>query len=112
MLIYRYAFLLLERMDTMWSAAGSRLGFSGIRRSISTVASIAVGIFTSSMNLADKAQVSLECRGYRGYFPIYNRPQRAGIGWISVAIVAFALLYILGIHTEGVVDFAGLAFGA
>ena len=111
-LIYRYAFLLLERMDTMWSAAGSRLGFSGIRRSISTVASIAVGIFTSSMNLADKAQVSLECRGYRGYFPIYNRPQRAGIGWISVAVVAFALLYILGIHTEGVVDFAGLAFGA
>ena len=111
-LIYRYAFLLLERMDTMWSAAGSRLGFSGIRRSISTVASIAVGIFTSSMNLADKAQVSLECRGYRGYFPIYNRPQRAGIGWISVAIVAFALLYILGIHTEGVVDFARLAFGA
>ena len=111
-LIYRYAFLLLERMDTMWSAAGSRLGFSGIRRSISTVASIAVGIFTSSMNLADKAQVSLECRGYRGYFPIYNRPQRAGIGWISVAVIAFALLYILGIHTEGVVDFAGLAFGA
>ena len=111
-LIYRYAFLLLERMDTMWSAAGSRLGFSGIRRSISTVASIAVGIFTSSMNLADMAQVSLECRGYRGYFPIYNRPQRAGIGWISVAVVAFALLYILGIHTEGVVDFAGLAFGA
>lgn len=111
-LIYRYAFLLLERMDTMWSAAGSRLGFSGIRRSISTVASIAVGIFTSSMNLADKAQVSLECRGYRGYFPIYNRPQRAGIGWISVAVIAFALLYILGIHTEGVVDFARLAFGA
>lgn len=111
-LVYRYAFLLLERMDTMWSAAGSRLGFSGIRRSISTVASIAVGIFTSSMNLADKAQVSLECRGYRGYFPIYNRPQRAGIGWISVAVIAFALLYILGIHTEGVVDFAGLAFGA
>ena len=111
-LIYRYAFLLLERMDTMWSAAGSRLGFSGIRRSISTVASIAVGIFTSSMNLADKAQVSLECRGYRGYFPIYNRPQRAGIGWISVAVIAFVLLYILGIHTEGVVDFARLAFGA
>ena len=111
-LIYRYAFLLLERMDTMWSAAGSRLGFSGIKRSISTVASIAVGIFTSSMNLADKAQVSLECRGYRGYFPIYNRPQRAGVGWIAVAVIVFALLYLLGIHTEGAIDFAGLAFGA
>lgn len=107
-LIYRYAFLLLERLDTMWSAAGSRLGFSGFRRTMRTTASIAVGIFTSSMNLADKAQVSLDCRGYRGYFPIYNRPPRAGIKWVCVAVIVFALLYILGIYTEGVIDFAGL----
>ena len=110
-LIYRYAFLLLERMDTMWSAANSRLGFTGFKRSMRTLASIAVGIFTSSMNLADKAQVSLECRGYRGYFPIWNRPRRAGLGWVAVAVAAFALLYLLGVHTEGVVDFAWIAFG-
>ena len=110
-LIYRYAFLLLERMDTMWSAANSRLGFSGFKRSMKTIASIAVGIFTSSMNMADKAQVSLECRGYRGYFPIWNRPQRAGVGWVAAAVSVFALLYVLGMYTEGVIDFAGLAFG-
>ena len=110
-LIYRYAFLLLERMDTMWSAANSRLGFSGFKRSMKTIASIAVGIFTSSMNMADKAQVSLECRGYRGYFPIWNRPQRAGVGWVAVAVAVFALLYVLGMYTEGVIDFAVLAFG-
>ena len=107
-LIYRYAFLLLERLDTMWSAAGSRLGFSGLKRSMMTTASIAVGIFTSSMNLADKAQVSLECRGYRGYFPIYNRPPKAGVAWVGLAVLAFALLYVLGTYTEGLVDFAGL----
>lgn len=111
-LIYRYAFLLLERLDTMWSAAGSRLGFSGIMRTIRTVASIAVGIFTSSMNLADKAQVSLECRGYRGYFPIYNRPPRAGVTWVVAAVALFVVLYVLGTYTEGVIDFASLAFGA
>ena len=110
-LIYRYGFLLLERMDTMWSAANSRLGFSGFKRSMKTIASIAVGIFTSSMNMADKAQVSLECRGYRGYFPIWNRPQRAGVGWVAAAVAVFALLYVLGMYTEGVIDFAGLAFG-
>ena len=110
-LIYRYAFLLLERMDTMWSAANSRLGFSGFKRSMKTIASIAVGIFTSSMNMAEKAQVSLECRGYRGYFPIWNRPQRAGVGWVAAAVAVFALLYVLGMYTEGVIDFAGLAFG-
>ena len=111
-LIYRYAFLLLERLDTMWSAASSRLGFSGIMRTIKTVASIAVGIFTTSMNLADKAQISLECRGYQGYFPIYHRPPKAGIRWVAVAVVVFVLLYILGTQTEGVIDFAALAFGA
>lgn len=110
-LIYRYAFLLLERLDTMWSAASSRIGFSGFKRTMSTTASIAVGIFTSSMNLADKAQVSLECRGYRGYFPIWNRPKRAGIGWVALAAVVFVLLYLLGTQTEGAIDFAGIAFG-
>ena len=107
----RQAFLLLERLDTMWSAASSRLGFSGFRRTMKTTASIAVGIFTSSMNLADKAQVSLECRGYRGYFPIWNRPKKAGFGWVLIAVVAFAALYVVGMYTEGVVDFAGLVFG-
>ena len=110
-LIYRYAFLLLERLDTMWSAASSRLGFTGFKRTMKTTASIAVGIFTSSMNLADKAQVSLECRGYRGYFPIWNRPKKAGIGWVAIAVITFVLLYILGTYTVGVVDFAELVFG-
>lgn len=111
-LIYRYAFLLLERMDTMWSAAGSRMGFSGFMNSIKTVASIAVGIFTSSMNLADKAQVSLDCRGYQGYFPIYNRPAKAGVKWVLVTAAIFVALLVLGFGTEGVVDFAGIVFGA
>ena len=110
-LIYRYAFLLLERMDTMWSAANSRLGFTGFKRSMRTIASIAVGIFTSSMNLADKAQVSLDCRGYRGYFPIWNRPRKAGVGWVAAAVAVFVLLFVLGTYTEGVIDFAGLVFG-
>ena len=110
-LIYRYAFLLLERMDTMWSAANSRLGFTGFKRSMRTITSIAVGIFTSSMNLADKAQVSLDCRGYRGYFPIWNRPRKAGVGWVAAAAAVFVLLFVLGTYTEGVIDFAGLAFG-
>ena len=111
-LIYRYAFLLLERMDTMWRAADSRLGFSGPASSLRTVASIAVGIFTSSMNLADRAQISLECRGYQGYFPIYNRPPKAGAGWVAVSVTVFAALYILGTCTSGAVDMAGLIFGA
>jgi len=111
-LIYRYAFLLLERMETMWSAAESRMGFSGFMRSLRTVASIAVGIFTSSMNLADKAQICLDCRGYRGYFPIYNRPPKAGAAWVLATVALFAGLVILGHETENMIDFAGIVFGS
>ncbi len=111
-LIYRYAFLLLERMEIMWSAAGSRMGFSGFKRSIHTVSSIAVGMFVSSMNLADKAQIALECRGYRGYFPIYNRPPKAGLKWVAISAFVFIGFYLLGTYTSGIVDFADIFLGA
>lgn len=107
-LIYRYGFLLLERMETMWNAASSRMGFNGFRRSISSAASIAVGMFISSFDMADKAQVALECRNYRGYFPVYNMPPKAGIKWVAVSLVAAVLLYILGTETAGAIDMASI----
>ena len=111
-LIYRYAFLLLERMDKMWHAAESRMGFSGLIKSIKTTASIAVGIFTSSMNLADKAQICLDCRGYRGYFPIYNRPPKMTFSWVLLTVVLFVGLLIFGLNTGDVIDIAELVFGS
>lgn len=105
-LIYRYGFLLLERMEIMWSAASSRMGFNGFRRSINSVASIAVGMFISSFGMADKAQIALDCRNYRGYFPVYNMPPKAGIKWVAVTAVAVVVLYIFGTETAGMVDMA------
>lgn len=110
-LIYRYGFLLLERMEVMWKAASCRLGFNGIRRSISTTASIAVGIFISSSEMADKAQMALSCRNYEGYFPVYNRPPDAGIGWVMVSIVFFVAIYAIGMHTADWVDMSSIFFG-
>ena len=42
-LVYRYSFLLLEQLDTMYIAATSRLGFKGTRSKLSTSAKLAVG---------------------------------------------------------------------
>lgn len=110
-LIYRYGFLLLERMDSMWEAAHCRMGFNGFMNTMRTTASIAVGIFTSSSNLADKAQIALDCRNYQGFFPIYNAPPKLGIKWIVVTIVAVALIYVFGMYTEDWIDMAYLFFG-
>jgi energy-coupling factor transporter transmembrane protein EcfT len=76
-----------------------------------TTASITVGIFTSSSNLADKAQIALDCRNYQGYFPIYNAPPKLGIKWILVTAAAVALIYVFGVYTEGWIDMTELFFG-
>ncbi len=100
-LIYRYGFLLLERMEAMWNAAHSRMGFNGFMNTMKTTASIAMGIFTSSSNLADKAQIALDCRNYQGVFPVYNMPPKMGVKWLLVSALAFACIYFIGTQTLG-----------
>ena len=103
-LIYRYGFLLIERMEVMWNAAACRMGFNGFMNTMRTTASIAVGIFISSSNLADKAQVALECRNYQGVFPVYNTPPKVGLKWIVVSVGAFVAILLFGLYTEGWVN--------
>jgi len=109
-LIYRYGFLLLERMEAMWDAAHSRMGFNGFMNSIKTAASIAVGIFTSSANLADKAQIALDCRNYQGVFPVYNMPPKMGIKWLAISVVAFVGIYYIGTQTIGWINMYNIFF--
>lgn len=103
-LIYRYAFLLLERMEAMWGAARSRMGFNGFMRTVNTVASIGVGIFIQSTNLSDKAQIALDCRNYRGYFPVYRQPAKAGVKWVVAVILLGVAIYAFGVFTEDWID--------
>lgn len=103
-LIYRYGFLLIERMEVMWNAAACRMGFNGFMNTMRTTASIAVGIFISSSNMADKAQIALECRNYKGVFPVYNEPPKVGLKWILVSAATFAGIFVFGLYTEGWVN--------
>lgn len=110
-LIYRYGFLLLERMEVMWNAASCRLGFNGFKRTMSTTAAIAVGMFVQSTNMADKGQIALDCRNYRGYFPLYNAPPKTGIKWVAASVAVFAIIIILGEMTAGWVNMYSILLG-
>ena len=110
-LIYRYGFLLLERMEVMYKAAACRMGFNGFMRSIKSTASIAVGIFISSSALADKAQIALNCRNYRGYFPVYNQPAKTGIKWVLLSAAVAVVILLFGLYTADMVDMAAIFFG-
>jgi cobalt ECF transporter T component CbiQ len=97
-LVYRYAFLLLERTEVMWNAAKCRLGFSGARRSMSTTAGILVNVFITSLEIAERSQPALESRNYNGSFPIYRMPNKIGLYWFAITAAACASLYIIGYY--------------
>lgn len=110
-LIYRFSFLLLEKMEVMWEAAKCRLGFNGFMRSLRTSAGILSSVFISSLETADRSQSILECRNYNGYFPILNMPRSISAIWIAFALFAAIILYVFGVYSEGWVDFADLLLG-
>lgn len=93
-LIYRYSFLLLEQMGTMYTAAQCRLGFRGIKNKIKTPSRIAVGMFTRSLDVAERSQVALNCRSFSGEFHCYRPPANITAKWVIASVAAFALLYV------------------
>ena len=100
-LIYRYSFLLLEELHTMWTAASCRLGFHGLKNRFRTTSKIAVGLFIRSIDITDRAQIALQCRNFNGEFPSYRLPKNISAVWVAVPILSFIILYILNIYTRG-----------
>ena len=96
-LVYRYSFLLLEQLDTMYIAASSRLGFRGVKRKMSTSAKLAVGLFTRSIDIAERSQVALHCRNFRGDFPTYRQPAPLTATWLVLPLLVGGVLYAWGI---------------
>ncbi|MDR3206626.1 MAG: energy-coupling factor transporter transmembrane protein EcfT [Candidatus Methanoplasma sp.] len=111
-LIYRYSFLMLEQLQTLWNAASSRLGFSSFKRSVHSAASIAVNIFITSLDMAERSGNALACRNFTGTFPVFRPPRRLSALWIAGIAAIAAVLYAVGRYTEGWIDPASLLFGA
>ena len=107
-LIYRYSFLLLEQMGTMYVAANCRLGFQGYRNKYRTTAKLAVGVFTRSLDMADRSQVALDCRGYQGEFHSYRPPAKLSASWVSLSIAVFAGLFSINMLIADPVAFTTL----
>ncbi len=92
-LVYRYSFLILEESERMYVAATCRLGFVGFRNSLRTTAKLAVGMFIRSIEMAERSQIALCCRNFKGDFPTYRPPARTSMGWVIVSILSFIILF-------------------
>lgn len=107
-LVYRYSFLMLEQLNTMYVAAGCRLGFKGTRTKLRTTARLAVGVFTRSLDMAERSQVALDCRCFRGEFRSYREPSRLSVKWVAASILVFALLYLTNMMLSSPSNLAAL----
>lgn len=65
-LIYRFIFILLETVDTMFIAQNSRLGYSNIKSSYKSLGALISSLFIRSFKRANDMYTSLESRGYDG----------------------------------------------
>ena len=107
-LIYRYAFLLLEKFLVMLDAAQCRLGYNGTGTALRSYAGAMTGTFIFSLELAEKSEAALACRNYDGYFPIFHPPKNMSIGWVVVSLGLAVGLYFLGDYTSDWIDMADL----
>jgi cobalamin biosynthesis protein CbiM/cobalt ECF transporter T component CbiQ len=83
-LIYRYTFLLIETAERMHLAAECKFGYSGYGRSMRTTSKLAAGVFVRSLDAAEKGQVALQCRNYKGEFKSLSEFEKKN--WASTAI--------------------------
>ncbi|OPY29173.1 MAG: Energy-coupling factor transporter transmembrane protein EcfT [Methanomassiliicoccales archaeon PtaU1.Bin030] len=104
-LVYRYSFLLLEQLDTMYVAAHSRLGFRGLKTKFRTTGKLLVGIFIRSMDMAERSQTALNCRSFVGEFHCYRPPAKMSFRWGIAAISVFLVLFSINLH---LIDLASL----
>jgi cobalt ECF transporter T component CbiQ len=95
-LIYRYSFMIIEQIGQMIQAAGCRLGFNGALCSLKTFGKITAVLFARSMDFAERAQISLSCRNFKGEFMPFRNPKQADAIWLIIPFALFLSLIIIG----------------
>ena len=84
-LMYRYTFALLDLVVDMTEAQKLRLGYSGMKRSLSSMGIVMGTVIVRSMDQAVRAHEAMILRGYRGQIPLgpmpdWSRKDRWSVG--------------------------------
>jgi len=96
LLVYRYTFALLDQTADVAAAQSTRLGYSSVRRSISSVGVLAGTVLTRCIDQAMRTHEAMMLRGYQGRFPFAPIPRMATS---EVRNVCFAVSGIIALYT-------------
>ncbi|HJB69339.1 MAG TPA: cobalt ECF transporter T component CbiQ [Candidatus Flavonifractor avistercoris] len=89
-LIYRFIFVLSETAGSIRTAQASRLGYQGLRRSLSSLGTMASLVFLRAWRRADRIYAALESRGYAGSLTTLPGDYAPGRGLYPLALAVAA----------------------
>jgi len=95
MLTYRYIFLLLEDARIIYNAQKNRLGYSGIRRGLSSFGTLAGALTLRAFEHSQRTAQAMSQRGYTGSIPLWKQEGldlREIIG-AALILIAMAVLW-------------------
>ncbi len=75
MLMYRYIFMLMDQAADVMDAQRVRLGYSSLRRSLSSAGVLAGTVIKVAMDQGIRTYEAMELRGYKGYMPFSPLPR-------------------------------------
>ncbi|MEI6033212.1 MAG: cobalt ECF transporter T component CbiQ [Verrucomicrobiae bacterium] len=94
MLMYRYIFVLLDLTADVTDAQRVRLGYSSMRRGVSSAGLVAGVVVLRAVDQAVRTNEAMRARGYTGDIPMGVLPP---LTWRDASIIAGAALSIIGI---------------
>jgi cobalt/nickel transport system permease protein len=97
LLVYRYTFTLLDQTADIAAAQSARLGYSTVRRSISSLGVLAGTVITRSIDQAMRTCEAMELRGYHGSYPFGSLPKmnRSDLCLIAAVIPVITACYLI-----------------
>lgn len=100
-LIYRYLFVLLETQRQMTVAAEARLGYAGLRRSVSTAGRVSGALLAASFRRSSQCFDAMESRGYNGRLLFLTRTPPLRLCHLLSAIAYLLALFGLIVLRKG-----------
>lgn len=94
-LIYRYLFVLLERLNHMNTAADSRLGYQGIRGSFYTFAHLSGNLLVASFRQSSRCFDAMESRGYQGRLEFLTEKKQCRFSHVLAGVLYLLCLGLL-----------------
>jgi len=96
-LMYRYTFILVEQISDVALAQRVRLGYAGMKRTLSSAGMLVGTVIVRSMDQSLKTHESMVSRCYDGHIPLGPMPRMKFSDWLmlSVSLLLAGVGYIL-----------------